>query len=121
MFVAIAFAVPALDALARAFGRPLQEDLATVAYSVAALAIVAAILSVVAGAIRPLLPEQTNISERIARVVELADPVPLALAAFGILERSATVVSSTFSLFEQRAGVWLAVILIAGVLVWSVR
>jgi len=121
MLVAIAFAVPALDALARAFGRPLQEDLATVAYSVAALAIVAAILSVVAGAIRPLLPEQTNISERIARVVELADPVPLALAAFGILERSATVVSSTFSLFEQRAGVWLAVILIAGVLVWSVR
>ncbi|TMB60220.1 MAG: hypothetical protein E6I57_13395 [Chloroflexi bacterium] len=121
MLVAIAFAVPALDALARAFGRPLQEDLATVAYAVAALAIVAAILSVVAGAIRPLLPEQINISERIARVVELADPVPLALAAFRILERSATLVSSTFSLFEQRAGVWLAVILIAGVLVWSVR
>ena len=121
MLVAIAFAVPALDALARAFGRPLQEDLATVAYAIAALAIVAAILSVVAGAIRPLLPEQINISERIARVVELADPVPLALAAFRILERSATLVSSTFSLFEQRAGVWLAVILIAGVLVWSVR
>jgi hypothetical protein len=121
MVAAIAFAVPTIDALARAFGRPLDQDLATVAYTVGALVIVAAILSVVAGAVRPLLPETTNVSERIARVVELADPVPLALAAFRALERSATLVSSTFALFEQRAGVWLAVVLIAGVLFWSVR
>jgi len=37
------------------------------------------------------------------------------------LERSATVASTVFSLFEQRAGVWLALVLIAGVVTWAVR
>jgi len=121
MFVAILFAAPAVDALASAFGRPLARDAATVGYTVVALGIVAAVLAVVAGAARPLLPSTETVSERLGRAVELADPVPLALAAFRVLERSATLASTTFTLFEQRAGVWLAVVLIAGVLIWSVR
>jgi hypothetical protein len=121
MSLAILFAAPAVDALASAFGRPLEHDGATITYTVAALGIVAAVLAVVAGAARPLLPSTDAVSERLARAVELADPVPLALAAFRRLERSATLASMTFTLFEQRAGVWLAVVLIAGVLIWSVR
>jgi len=121
MLVAIAFAAPTADALANAFGRPMVHDASTLTLAAAAMAIVAAILAVVAGAARPLLPSTSTVSDRLSRVVELADPVPLALAAFRRLERSATLVSATFTLFEQRAGVWLAVVLIAGVLIWSVR
>ena len=47
--------------------------------------------------------------------------MPVAAAAFRTLERSATAVSTLFVLFEQRAGVWLALVLIVGVLFWAVR
>ncbi len=121
MLVAIVFASPILEALAGAFGRPFDHALATTAYTVAALTVAAAVLAVVAGAVRPLLPGTGPLAVRLARVVSFADPVPAAAASFRALERSATAVSVTFALFEQRAGVWLALVLIAGVLFWVVR
>src|SRR5205814_401710 len=54
-------------------------------------------------------------------VAAVADPVPVAALAFRTLERSATAVSTVFALFEERAGVWLALVLIVGVVVWAVR
>ncbi len=121
MLVAIVFAAPLLDTLASAFGRPLDHDIAASAYAVGVLAVVAAVLAVFAGAIRPMLPSSGPVASRLARVVSFADPVPAAAASFRALERSATVVSATFALFEQRAGVWLALVLITGVLLWVVR
>lgn len=121
MLVAISFGGPLLDALARAFGRPLDRDIEATTFTVAALAVVAAMLAIVAGALRPLLPDTAPIGERLARLVSVADPVPAAAASFRALERSATVVSTVFVLFEQRAGVWLALVLIVGVLFWVVR
>ncbi|MDQ2950896.1 MAG: hypothetical protein M3R54_01390 [Chloroflexota bacterium] len=120
-FAAIAFGAPVLDALATAFGRPLDHALDGVVYAVASAGVIAAMLVVAAGAVRPLLPDTAPIGERLARVVSIADPVPVAASAFRALERSATAVSTLFVLFEQRAGVWLALVLIVGVLFWAVR
>jgi hypothetical protein len=121
MLIAISFGGPMLDSLARAFGRPLDRDLESTVFTLAALGVVAAMLSVVAGAVRPLLPDTAPVGERLARLVSIADPVSAASTSFRALERSATLVSTLFVLFEQRAGVWLALVLIVGVLVWVVR
>jgi len=121
MLVAISFGGPLFDALARAFGRPFDRDLEGAAYTLAALGVIAAMLAVVAGAVRPLLPDMAPVGERLERLVSIADPVPAAASSFRALERSATVVSTLFVLFEQRAGVWLALVLIVGVLFWVVR
>ena len=121
MLVTILMAGPVLDATSRAFGRPIEHDLATLAYTAAALAVLGAILAVAAGAVRPFLPDTAPIGARLVRVVAFADPVPAALSSFRALERSATAVSTVFTLFERRAGVWLALLLIAGVLFWAVR
>ena len=121
IFTAMAYGAPTLDALASAFGRPLGHGLDSAVYTVAAADVVAVLLVVAAGAVRPLLPDTAPIGERLARLVWIADPVPVAAAAFRALERSATAVSTVFVLFEQRAGVWLALVLIVGVLVWVVR
>ncbi len=119
--VTILAALPMLDALATAVGRPMDRDLGTLTFMTAAIAVLAALLGVLAGAIRPLLPDLAPVGASLGRVVIAADPVPLAMASFGTLERAATVVSTAFNLFEQRAGVWLAIVLIGGVLVWAVR
>jgi hypothetical protein len=50
-----------------------------------------------------------------------ADPVPTGVATFKALERAVTVATGGFALFEQRAGVWLAAVLIVALLVWSTR
>ena len=50
-----------------------------------------------------------------------ADPVPTGVATFKTLERAVTVASAGFAVFEQRAGVWLAAVLIVALLVWSTR
>ena len=121
MLIAISFGGALLDALARALGRPLARDLDGAAYALAALAVIAAMLAVVAGASRPFLPDTAAIGERLTRLVSVADPVPAAAASFRALERSATAVSTLFVLFEQRAGIWLALVLIVGVLFWVVR
>jgi hypothetical protein len=121
VLVALTFGGAILGALAGAFGRPLGRDMEGVTYAVAALGVMAALLAVVAGALKPLLPDTAPIGIRLASLVGIADPVPAAATAFRALERSATAVSAAFSLFEQRAGVWLALMLIVGVLLWVVR
>ena len=121
VLLAILFAAPVLDALQHAFARPFDQTLATTTYSVVALAVVAAFLAVVAGAVRPLLPDVSRVALWLERVVAVADPVPVAVASFRALERTSTTVSLLFGMFERRAGVWLALVLIVGVLVWSVR
>lgn len=119
--LAMVFAAPVLDALQSAFGRPFDHSLDTATYSVAALAVVAAFLAVVAGAVRPLVPDTSRVGLWLERAVAMADPVPLAVASFHTLERTSTTASMLFGLFERRAGVWLALVLIVGVLVWSAR
>lgn len=121
MLLAVLFAAPVLDATARAFGRPLAHDLTTVTYSVSAFAVVAAFLVVLAGAVRPLLPDVTPVGVWLERAVAVSDPVPLAVRSFRMLERASTAMSFVFGLFERRAGVWLAIVLIVGVLMWAVR
>ncbi|HYK97071.1 MAG TPA: hypothetical protein VEU77_01635 [Candidatus Acidoferrales bacterium] len=112
---------PLVDALARGFGRPMDQSLRSAAFIAIVCAALAAMFAVIAGAVRPLLPDLAPLGTRISRVVALADPVPVAVLAFRALERSATAVSTVFALFEQRAGVWLALVLIVGVLFWAVR
>jgi hypothetical protein len=119
--VAVVSAAAIIDALAHAFGRPFTTSLNTLAFTAAACAVFAAMLAIVSGALRPLLPDLTPIGARIAALVSIADPVPVAALAFRTLERSATLVSTGFALFEQRAGVWLAIVLIGAVVVWAVR
>jgi hypothetical protein len=121
MLVVISFGGPLIDTLGRALGRPLDRDLAGTAFTLGALAVIAAMLAVVAGAVRPLLPETAPIGQRLELLVSIADPVPAAASSFRALERSATLVSTLFVLFERRAGVWLALLLIVGVLFWVVR
>ena len=121
MLVILITGSPLLDALAHAFGRPMDQSLRSAVFIAGICAVLAAMFAVIAGAVRPLLPDLAPLGTRIARVVTLADPVPVAVLAFRALERSATAVSTGFALFEQRAGVWLALVLIVGVLFWAVR
>jgi hypothetical protein len=71
--------------------------------------------------VRPLLPGLDRLAARLQRFVWAADPVPTGVAIFRTLERAVTVASAGFALFEQRAGVWLAAVLIVALLVWSTR
>ncbi len=121
ILVTLALALPTVDTLSDAFGRPLArtgDELLTV---VPLLAVFATILVVAARTARALLPELTTIGTRLEAVVSAADPVPIAAASFRILAGSATGVSAIFALFEERAGVWLAMVLIATLLVWALR
>ena len=70
---------------------------------------------------RPLLPALERLAARLQDFVWAADPVPAGIAAFRALERAVTLSSAGFALFEQRAGVWLATILIVALLIWSAR
>jgi hypothetical protein len=100
----------------------LHRPLAPLDPVVALGAVVAAtILVIAARMLRSLLPDFAALGGRLQRFVWAADPVPAGVAAFRTLERAVTVVSAGFALFEQRAGVWLAAVLIAALLVWSTR
>lgn len=83
--------------------------------------VAATILVIVARMLRPLLPDFEALAERLQRFVWAADPVPTGVATFRALERAVTIASAGFALFEQRAGVWLAAVLIVALLVWSTR
>jgi hypothetical protein len=109
--------VPIADALVQ-IGRPVGPLDPTLAI---ASVVIAAILVVAAGALRPLVPDLETVASRLGRLVWAADPVPAGAAAFRALERAVTLSSQGFALFEQRAGVWLATILIVALLVWSTR
>lgn len=121
VMVVLALALPLLDATSGAFGRPNTRNLDEFVTLVPIIAVVATLLVVVARAVRVLLPELTALSKRLEAVVSAADPVPVASASFRALAGSATTMSAVFGMFEERAGVWLALILIAGLLVWAVR
>ena len=83
--------------------------------------VAATILVIAARMMRPLLPDLEAFAARLQRFVWAADPVPTGVATFRALERAVTVASAGFALFEQRAGVWLAAVLIVALLVWSTR
>ena len=58
---------------------------------------------------------------RLRPIVLAVDPVPGVLASFKLLERSAIRSTAAFNLLEQRGGVWLAALLIFGLLLWATR
>jgi hypothetical protein len=107
--------------MAVAFGRPGTRSLDELVMIVPIVAIISTLLVVAARAVRVLLPELTALSARLAIVVSAADPVPIAAASFRALAGSATAASGAFAIFEERAGVWLALMLIATLLVWALR
>ncbi|HEV8671448.1 MAG TPA: hypothetical protein VGS01_12025 [Candidatus Limnocylindria bacterium] len=121
IMVVLALSLPLLDAMSQAFGRPYMRSLEDLATLIPVITVVATMLVVAARAVRVLLPELTALSTRLEAVVLAADPVPIAAASFRALAGSATSVSALFASFEERAGVWLALMLIATLLVWAVR
>jgi hypothetical protein len=121
IMVVLALALPLLGAMSDAMGRPNTRSLDDLVTLVPVIAITATLLVVVARAVRVLLPELTAFSTRLEAIVSAADPVPIASASFRALAGSATTVSGVFAAFEERAGVWLALTLIATLLVWALR
>jgi hypothetical protein len=121
IMVILALSLPLFDALSGAFGRPNTRALDDLVTLIPVVVVFSTLLVVVARAIRVLLPETTALSTRLVAVVSAADPVPIAAASFRALAGSATTVSNVFAMFEERAGVWLALMLIASLLVWAVR
>jgi hypothetical protein len=120
ILVVLVVSLPMSDAVAQAFGRPITRDVEEIVTLVPVITVFALLLVVVARAVRVLVPEISIVGRRLDRVVSAFDPVPIAAAAFRGLAGSATTVSAVFALFEERAGVWLALILIATLLIWSV-
>ena len=121
IMVVLALTLPLLGAMSDAMGRPNTRSLDDLVTLVPVIAVIATLLVVVARAVRVLLPELTAFSTRLEAIVSAADPVPIASASFRALAGSATTVSGVFAAFEERAGVWLALTLIATLLVWALR
>jgi len=121
MLVVLLFSIPFGDAAARAFGRELAGPAADLLPLIAAISAFATVLVVAARVARPFVPDLARIARRIDAIVTVADPVPAAASGFRILSGSATTASAIFALFEERAGVWLALVLITTVLVWAAR
>jgi hypothetical protein len=121
VMVVLLLALPLFDAMSAAFGRPNRRDLDELVTVIPVIAVLATLLVVAARAVRVLLPDLTAVSARLETVVSAADPIPIASAAFRALAGSATTASAIFALFEERAGVWLALVLIATLLFWAVR
>jgi len=121
VMVLLALSLPLLDAMSDAFGRPNTRRLDDFVTLVPAVAVVATLLVVAARTVRAFLPDLGTLSARLEAVVSAADPVPIAAASFRALAGSATAASGVFALFEERAGVWLALMLIATLLIWAVR
>jgi hypothetical protein len=121
VMVVLVLALPLLDAMSGAFGRPNDRSLDEIVTLVPVIAVIATLLVVTARAIRVFVPELSAVSARLEAVVSAADPVPVAAASFRAVAGSATAASSVFAMFEERAGVWLALMLIATLLVWALR
>jgi hypothetical protein len=115
--VASLLSLPIPEALA-ALRRPLDPIDPVIAVGTV---VAASILVIAARMLRPLLPDLDTLATRLQRFVWAADPVPTGVAIFRALERAVTVASAGFAVFEQRAGVWLAAVLIVALLVWSTR
>jgi hypothetical protein len=115
--VAILLSLPIPDALAT-LRRPLEPIDPVVALGTV---VGATILVIAARMLRPLLSDFEALADRLQRFVWAVDPVPTGVATFRALERAVTIATAGFALFEQRAGVWLAAVLIVALLVWSTR
>jgi hypothetical protein len=115
--VASVLSLPIPDALAL-LRRPLDPIDPVVALGTV---VAATILVITARMLRPLLPDFEVLATRLQRFVWAADPVPAGVVTFRTLERAVTIASAGFAVFEQRAGVWLAAVLIVALLVWSTR
>lgn len=121
LLLAVLLALPLQDAISVTFGRALSGPSAPSPFAVPALAVIATLLVVLARSLRPLIPDLGPLAERLRAIVAATDPVPAGVAAFGLLEATATRATGLFALFERRAGVWLATALITGLLAWAVR
>jgi hypothetical protein len=119
--VGLAVLVPVYQGVTLVFGRPFDPGVANTPLSFVAAVASATLLVVIARSLRPFMPDLAPFAARLQSVIAIADPVPAGHAAFAALDAIASRTTATFSLFEQRAGVWLATLLIIGVLVWSVR
>jgi hypothetical protein len=113
-----AIAAAVADTLARPFD---SVGVAATAFLSAAALVAATLLVVVARTVRPLLPDLSSLAGRLRGIVAAADPVPATLASFRIVEAVSTRSSAAFASFERAAGVWVAALLIFGLLVWATR
>ena len=86
-----------------------------------AIAATATLVVVLARTVRPLLPYLELVAERSGPAIHVLDPVPVGIGIFRTLEVATVRANAAFALFEGRAGVWLATVLIVGLLVWAVR
>ncbi len=115
--LAAAVVVPLVDIARAALPAPERLD----AIGIGAVAAVAAVAVVLARTVRPLLPLLEGIAARSGPTMRALDPVPIGVGAFRALGAVAERASAAFGLFEQRAGVWVATLLIVALLVWAVR
>ena len=113
-------AVPVYQGVTVALGRQFAPAVATPFGFLAAVAL-STLLVVIARSLRPFVPDLAPFAERLRGIIAIADPVPVGQAAFTALDAIVSRTTATFNLFERRAGVWLATVLIIAVLVWSVR
>ncbi|MDP9266625.1 MAG: hypothetical protein M3O91_10990 [Chloroflexota bacterium] len=121
LLAAIVLVVPVADGVARTLGRPFPPIASSPAPTVVAIAAVGALAVAIARSVRQVLPDLTPPATRLRLIVDAADPVPAGLAAFRLVEKTASRVSFGFALFERPSGVGLALALIVVLLVWSVR
>jgi hypothetical protein len=119
--IGLAVSVPLYDGVTVLFGRPFENGIADPPFGFLGAVAVATLLVVIARSLRPFMPDLAPFAARLRDLIAIADPVPAGQAAFAALDTIASRTTATFSLFEQRAGVWLATLLIVAVLVWSVR
>lgn len=102
-------------------GRPFPPEVTGTSFAAPFLVAVAVLVVAAVRSFQPVVREAERMVEGLHLVVRLADPVPAGLAAFSALDWTATRLATALSLLERRAGVGLAIILIALLLVWSVR
>jgi hypothetical protein len=121
MLIGLAVSVPLYNGVSVVFGRPFEPGISNTPVGFLGAIAVATLLVVIARSLRPFMPDLAPFAVRLRELIAIADPVPAGQAAFAALDTIASRTTAIFSLFEQRAGVWLATLLIIAVLVWSVR
>jgi hypothetical protein len=119
--IGLTVSVPLYQGVSVVFGRPFEPGIANTPFGFIGAIAIATLLVVIARSLRPFMPDLAPFAVRLRELIAVADPVPAGQAAFAALDVVASRTTATFSLFEQRAGVWLATLLIIAVLVWSVR
>lgn len=119
--IGLAVSVPLYQGVSLVFGRPFEPGIASTPIGFLAAIAVATLLVMIARSIRPFMPDLEPFAIRLRELIAVADPVPAGQLAFAVLDAITSRTASLFNLFEQRAGVWLATLLIIAVLVWSVR